>query len=156
LQLHAIDAAEGERIRSKSAGVDDVWADDYPFEGDVRAIGGFLRAWAVQGDQRPFGYYQISRRADGVTIGGIGFKGEPVDDSVEIGYGLAPSGRGQGYAAEAVGAVLGVAAEHGLTRVVADTDLDNVASQITLIRAGFALVRTDDQLHYFAAVLNSN
>jgi RimJ/RimL family protein N-acetyltransferase len=153
LQLHAIDVAEGERIVARSAGPADAWADDFPFEGDVGAVGGFLRVTDTHGDQRPFGYYRITRMADGLAIGGLGFKGQPDDGCVEIGYGLAPSARGHGYAAEAVIALLTVASDHGLVRVIADTTLDNVASQRTLIRAGFRLVGTDAELHYYEVVL---
>ena len=52
------------------------------------------------------GYYRITRLADGRAVGGIGFKGQPDGGCVEIGYGLAPSARGHGYAAEAVVALL--------------------------------------------------
>jgi RimJ/RimL family protein N-acetyltransferase len=90
LQLHAIDVAEAERIAARSAGPADTWADDFPFEGDVGVVGGFLRATATHGEQRPFGYYRITRLADGRAIGGIGFKGQPDRGGVEIGYGLAP------------------------------------------------------------------
>ena len=116
--------------------------------------GGFLRATAAHGEQRPFGYYRITRLADGRAIGGIGFKGQPDRGCVEIGYGLAPSARGHGYAAEAVIALLTVAADHGLSRVIADTTLDNIASQRTLIRAGFRLVSTDAELHHYEVLLN--
>src|SRR5580692_11174334 len=102
LQLHAIDVAEAERIVARNAGPDDIWAEDFPFEGDLRAVGGFLRASTERGEQRPFGYYRITRLADGRAIGGGGFKGRPQGGRVEIGYGLAPSARGNGYAAEAV------------------------------------------------------
>jgi RimJ/RimL family protein N-acetyltransferase len=149
LELHAIDVAEGERIAARSAGPGDAWADDFPFEGDVRAVGGFLRATAERGEQRPFGYYRITRLADGLAIGGIGFKGQPVHGCGEIGYGLAQSARGHGYAAEAVVALLEIAADHGLSKVIADTTVDNIASQRTLIRAGFRLVASDDKLHYY-------
>ena len=154
LQLHPIDVAEGERIVARSAGPDDSWASDFPFEGDVGAVGGFLRATATSGEQRPFGFYRITRQADGRAIGGIGFKGQPVDGCVEIGYGLAPSARGDGYAAEAVVAVLALAAEHGLSRVIADTTLDNIASQRTLIRAGFRLLGADDELQQYEVLLD--
>ena len=155
LQLHPIDVAEGERIVARRAGSADVWADDFPFEGDVAAVGGFLRATAAHGEQRPFGYYRITRLTDGRAVGGVGFKGRPAGRCVEIGYGLVPSGRGQGYAAEAVAALLAVAAGHGLSRVVADTTLDNVASQRTLVRAGFRIVGTDDQLCHYEAILDA-
>jgi RimJ/RimL family protein N-acetyltransferase len=155
LQLHPIDVAEGERIVARSAAPGDVWADDFPFEGDVGAVRGFLRATAAHGEQRPFGYYRITRLADGRAVGGVGFKGRPTGGCVEIGYGLVPSARGRGYAAEAVAVLLAVAASHGLSRVIADTTLDNVASQRTLVRAGFRLVGTDDQLHHYEALLDA-
>jgi RimJ/RimL family protein N-acetyltransferase len=154
LELHPIDVAEAERIVARSAGSSDAWADDFPFEGDVGAVGAFLRATATHGEQRPFGYYRITRLADGRAVGGIGFKGQPEGGCVEIGYGLAPSARGHGFAAEAVLALLEVAADRGLSKVVADTTADNVASQRTLVRAGFGLVGTDGELCYYEAVLD--
>ena len=117
-------------------------------------MGGFLRATARGGEQRPFGYYRITRLANGRAVGGIGFKGQPEGGCVEIGYGLAPSARGHGYAAEAVVALLAMAADHGLSKVVADTTLDNIASQRTLIRAGFRLVATNGELHHYEALLD--
>jgi len=153
LQLHAIDVAEAERIVARSAGPADAWADDFPFEGDVGAVGALLRATASQGEQRPFGYYRITRLADGRAVGGIGFKGQPDHGCVEIGYGLAPSARGHGYAAEAVIALLAIAADHGLSRVIANTTLDNIASQRTLVRARFRLVSTDAESHHYEVLL---
>jgi RimJ/RimL family protein N-acetyltransferase len=155
LQLHAIDVAQAERIVARSPGPDDSWSDDFPFEGDVGAVGAFLRATAAHGEQRPFGYYRITRLSDGRAVGGLGFKGQPGGGCVEIGYGLVPSARGHGYAAEAVIALLTVAADHGLSRVIADTTLDNIASQRTLARAGFRLVSSDAELHHYEVVLPS-
>jgi RimJ/RimL family protein N-acetyltransferase len=113
----------------------------------------FLRSTATHGEQRPFGYYRITRLADGRAIGGLGFKGEPVGGCVEIGYGLAPSARGHGYAAEAVIALMTLAAGHGLSRVIAETALDNIASQRTLVRAGFRPVSNDAELHRYELLL---
>jgi RimJ/RimL family protein N-acetyltransferase len=73
---------------------------------------------------------------------------------VKIGYGVAPSARGHGYAAEAVLALVAIAAERGLVKVMADTTLDNIASQRTLVRAGFRLVGSDDGFHYYEAILD--
>lgn len=149
LLLHAIDVAEGERIVARSAGPVDAWADDFPFEGDVGAVGGFLRATAALRELGPFGYYRITRLSDGRAVGGTGFKGQPVGGCVEIGYGLVPSARGHSYAAEAVTALLSVAANQGLSKVIAETTMDNIASQRTLIRAGLRLVSTDAELHHY-------
>jgi RimJ/RimL family protein N-acetyltransferase len=153
LQLHAIDATEAERIVARSPGPGDRWTDDFPFEGDVGAARAFLRATTAFGDQRPFGYYRITRLSDGRAVGGIGFKGQPDGGCVEIGYGLSPSARGHGFAAEAVIALIDIAADQGLSRVVADTTPDNTASKRTLVRAGFHLIGTDADLHHYEMLL---
>ncbi len=155
LRLHAIDTAEGERIVARRAGAGDAWADDYPFDGDVMGVTAFLATTAAHGDQRPFGHYRITRTADGRAVGGIGFKRQPDHGCVEIGYGLAPSARGRGYAAEALAALLNVAAEHGMSRVVADTTEDNVASQRTLERAGFRRIGAGDGLCRYEVLLDA-
>lgn len=53
------------------------------------------------------------------------------------GYGLATSARGHGYGGEAPTAPLTVAANHGVATFLADTTVENVASQRTLANAGF-------------------
>lgn len=151
LDLHAVDEMEAVRIRDRAPQQGDMWAADYPFDGDLAAIGSFLRAAGQSGEQRPFGYYQIRVRSDGLAVGGVGFKGPPTDDVVEIGYGLVPSARGHGYAAEAVGRVMQIAATAGVKTIRADTELDNVASRRTLEQAGFHQVSTDSELYYYEA-----
>lgn len=153
LTLHAIDTAEGERIVARQPGAGDIWAADFPFDGDINGVRAFLGAAAAEGSRGPFGHYRITRRADGQAIGGIGFKGRPEGGRVEVGYGLAPSARGWGYAAEALAALLHVAAAHGVSKVVADTDVDNVASQRTLERAGFRPSGADGDLRAYEVLL---
>lgn len=150
LVLHAIDESEARRICARAPGPKDKWAADYPFAGDLTAVGGFLRATEQHGEQRPFGYYQICRVHDGLAIGGVGFKGHPRGESVEVGYGLAPSARGHGYAAEALTVLIAVAANHGVATVLADTADDNVASQRTLGSAGFTVVGAEADLQHYA------
>lgn len=152
LSLHAIDTAEGERIVARRAAGEDCWAEDFPFDGDVIGVTAFLRATVANGDQRPFGFYRITRTTDGKAIGGIGFKGRPTDGCAEVGYGLAPSARGNGYAAEALSALLKLAAEHGVSRVIADTDKGNIASQRTLLRAGFRQTGSEGDLYLYEAL----
>ena len=151
LSLHAIDELEARRIHDRAPHSGDAWAADYPFEGDLAAIGSFLCATEQSGEQRPFGYYQIRRQSDGLAIGGVGFKGPPNGGVVEIGYGLVPSARGHGYATEALGTLVQIAAGLGVTTIRADTDLDNVASQRTLEHAGFYQVEADCELFYYEA-----
>lgn len=156
LVLHPVDIAEAERITAGTVGDDDLWAPDFPTPGDIMSVSAYLRRTAEHGEQRPFGFYRISRATDGQAIGGIGFKGSPERGSVEIGYGLAPSVRGNGYAAEAVAALLTVATRHGLDRVVATTDRANIASQKTLERAGFTRRRDEADLYSYEAVLGDD
>ena len=125
----------------------------FSFRGRCRRRGGFPSRHRRAGEQRPFGYYRITRLSDRRAVGGIGFKGRPDGGCVEIGYGLVPSARGHCYGAEAVTALLTVAADHGLFRVTADTTVENVASQRTLIRAGFRLVSTDAGLQHYEVLL---
>jgi RimJ/RimL family protein N-acetyltransferase len=154
LSLHAIDELEARRIRDRAPRSGDAWAADYPFDGDLAAIGSFLHATELHGEQRPFGYYQIRRQSDRLAIGGVGFKGAPDGGVVEIGYGLVPSARGHGYATEALGTLVQIAAGLGVTTIRADTDPDNVASQRTLEHAGFHQIEADSELYYYEAQIS--
>jgi RimJ/RimL family protein N-acetyltransferase len=147
LVLHPVDRREAQRIRDRQPAPDDAWAHDYPFDGDVTALTALLEATEDGRDPRPFGYYQI--RVDNRAVGGIGFFGPPVARTVEIGYGLAVSARGHGYAAEALVALVGRAAELGVRTVRARTETDNVASRRTLERAGFSEERIEDGTRHF-------
>ncbi len=75
---------------------------------------------------------------DGTHVGDLSFKGFNKDGSVEIGYGTLDAYQGQGYAAEAVAAAVNWAlAQPGVTRVEAETEPDNRASQRVLEKCGF-------------------
>lgn len=151
LELHAVDEVEALRIRDCTRQQGDVWAADYPFDGDLAAIGSFLHVTKISGDQRPFGYYQIRIHPEGLTVGSVGFRGLPAEGVAEIGYGLVPSARGHGYAAEALGQLMQIAAAAGVTTISANTDLNNDASRRTLENAGFHQVGADAELYYFEA-----
>ena len=134
------------------------WAVDYPTDGDVllAQLGLLGRAPAPTG-AAPWGPLQIRERVTGIAIGGAGFKGPPDGDGcVEVGYGLAPSAQGKGYASEAVRALCemalasrepdrdGLAVPPGPTAVIAETHPGNVASERVLERCGFVVTsRTD-------------
>jgi GNAT superfamily N-acetyltransferase len=84
----------------------------------------------------------VVRRADGRIIGDIGTHGPPDSEgSVEIGYALAPSARGQGVGTAAVAALIRrLAAVPGIRRLTAVTSADNTASRRLLERQGFHLI----------------
>ncbi|MFF8376363.1 GNAT family N-acetyltransferase [Streptomyces sp. NPDC015661] len=148
LVLHPLSQGEAERIVARESGDRDLWGEGYPGDGDVRAATGFLRGLAERGDPGAFRLYEI--RLDGVSVGGIGFHGPPDDLGVAtIGYGLSPSVRGNGYASEALRAVLEIARVAGAAGVKGDADLDNPASHRVMEAAGMACVAEDEQLRHF-------
>jgi RimJ/RimL family protein N-acetyltransferase len=111
-------------------------APDYPAEGDL------ILASLIAAGQWPAGEWgplQIRRLDDGLAIGGVGCKGEPdAAGRVEIGYGIAQSARGCGYATEAVLGLLAWLRDRNVREVIAECDEDNEASIAVLRRCGFA------------------
>ena len=78
------------------------------------------------------------KAAQGIVIGDLSFKGLEPDGMTELGYGLRKGFCGQGYMTEAVRAITDWALRQtGVTRVEAETDPGNGASQRVLARAGF-------------------
>ena len=75
---------------------------------------------------------------DGTHIGDLCFKGLDENGVMEIGYGILEEYQGQGYAAEAVdAAVCWAMLQPGVSRVEAETEPDNLASQRVLEKCGF-------------------
>ena len=93
----------------------------------------------------PFTCYRIDCRRDHAAIGTIGFHGPPdFQRQVTIGYGLVQHSWGNGYATEAVRALIELCRAHpGVRSLAADTGHDNHASQRVLTKSGFRLVRQD-------------
>ena len=83
--------------------------------------------------------WYIETKERGTVVGDLSFKGLSPDGAAEIGYGLREGFCGNGYMTEAVKAACAWALhQNGVTRVEAETDPDNAASQRVLARAGFA------------------
>ena len=77
---------------------------------------------------------------NGTHIGELCFKGLSADGIAEIGYGISKEYQNNGYATEAVKAVLEWAFAHPeIAAVEAETDSDNTASKRVLEKCGFAL-----------------
>lgn len=108
---------------------------------DIRGrIGGIFGSTSLEGENGgiPMG---IFRRADGVLVGDLVlFHLDRVNGNVEIGWVIRPDLSGQGYATEAVRALLGAAFEIlGVRRVVARIDAENQASVRLAERVGMRL-----------------
>ncbi len=78
------------------------------------------------------------------VVGLCSYKDAPTADGcVEIGYGIAPARRRRGHATGAVSALLGAArTDPDVRTVLAETVVDNVASQRVLIKNGFRRIGT--------------
>ena len=80
----------------------------------------------------------IIELSDGTHIGDFCFKGLDSNGVAEIGYGILEEYQGQGYATEAVKAVLRWAFQTpNVTAIEAETDADNAASKRVLEKCGF-------------------
>ncbi|MEV0172871.1 GNAT family N-acetyltransferase [Streptomyces sp. NPDC050803] len=123
------------------------WVEGGPYEGTRDASGMLLKAYEAGVHRAEFGVFALVRREDGKAVGGLGFHGAPDEDGrVEIGYDLAESARGNGYATEA----LNVLAEYALARddvrtLLATIDHDNLPSQAVVTRAGFVRATVEEE-----------
>lgn len=71
-------------------------------------------------------------------VGHLSFKGLEKDGILEIGYGTLENYEGKGYMTEAVTAVTKWAVcQKGVTRIEAETEENNIASQRVLEKSGF-------------------
>lgn len=83
-------------------------------------------------------YFILRNDRERVAIGNGGFKGEPVDGTVEIGYSILPRYQRRGFAGESIRALLERAFSHdAVRRVVAQTFPELNASQALLRKLGF-------------------
>jgi RimJ/RimL family protein N-acetyltransferase len=127
------------------------WASGYPLASSLLRAEMTLAAAAQKRPLGVFGTYQVIRRADGYVIGDVGFMGPPdATGAVSVDCGIAEDARGQGYATEALAALLEWArGQQGLTCVLADTTRSNLASQRLLERVGLHRVGEDGELLYY-------
>lgn len=86
------------------------------------------------------------RSEPGTIAGDFCFKGLGADGMIEIGYGLREGFCKNGYMTEALKAVCGWALlQNGVSRIEAETESSNAASQRVLERSGFIPTGTDGE-----------
>lgn len=119
-------------------------ASDWCAEGDLAALR--LADLMADPDYAPWSVRALVLRDSGDMVGHAGFHTRPAPDylapyardGVEIGYAVYPPFRRQGYAREALQAMLRWAhVEHGVPRFIASVKPDNVASCALLAATGF-------------------
>ncbi|SEO28438.1 GNAT family N-acetyltransferase [Actinacidiphila rubida] len=124
-----------------------VWIDGVPGDGTSRAASMTVAAAKAGVYQPGWGLFAVIRTEDGVAVGGTGFHGPPDHGSVEIGYDLSESARGEGWATDAARALSEWAlAQPEVMVVLATTEPENVASQAVLERVGFTRVADRGEL----------
>ncbi|WP_370151536.1 GNAT family N-acetyltransferase [Streptacidiphilus sp. EB129] len=137
VELREILPAEAENLAAGGSGGIG-WVPDGPYRGTRDACTGMTRAVQAGGYEPAWGVFAIIRLEDGAAVGGIGFHGPPSDGVAEIGYDLAASARGNGYATEAARLLVARAlARPGVSHLIAHTEPGNTASQAVLTRVGF-------------------
>ncbi len=114
-----------------------------PFDRQTRTLAQTRRLIAAMA-RRPVsdaaGWQQFAVRArdDGRFLGDIGVNFDtPRNRQAEIGFAFAPEARGQGFATEAVGAMVEQLFARGRHRLIALTDMRNIATQRLLERLHF-------------------
>lgn len=121
------------------------WVDGGPFEGTRRASGMVLKAYEAGAHRPEWGVYVLVRREDGRAVGAMGFHGPPDEHGrAEVGYDLAETARGNGYATEALRALSAWAlARDDVRQLIATIARDNLPSQRVVTRAGFVPMGED-------------
>jgi ribosomal-protein-alanine N-acetyltransferase len=136
----------GARVGAARLGAEPVggarpsWHPEYPLPDSIDAIAMLFashRAMLGAVNESP-AWWIHQMIVDGVVVGDIGFHGPPGPElAVEIGYSVVPAWRGRGVASRACSLILQQAWQDGAATVIAETDADNVASQVVLLRNGF-------------------
>jgi RimJ/RimL family protein N-acetyltransferase len=137
LLLRRPEAADAEAIFTGYASDRDALRYmSWPAHESLAATRAFLAFSDAEWEKWPAGPYVIFSRAHGRLLGGTGFAFESPTSAV-TGYVLARDAWGKGFATEALRAVVGVAADLGVTRLTAICHAVHRASQRVLEKAGF-------------------
>ena len=146
--------SDPSRVRLREVTADDIervdaWDADPHLKGEFNDFGEpphsireAVEAGKVNGDDH--GMLIVERVDDGTPIGTVSWRAvhygpPPASRAWQIGIALVPEGRGQGFGAEAQRLVADhLFATTDAFRVEASTDVDNVAEQRALERAGYA------------------
>ena len=117
------------------------------------AVDWLIRQFDLQMTPRTNAFvFGVADKATGRLIGHVGLS--PLFNGVEIGFGIATSVQGRGYAAEAVSRACAWGFEQfSISAILGVTDEENVASQRVLRRCGFR--RKEEKVMSFQGVERS-
>ncbi|WNB93993.1 GNAT family N-acetyltransferase [Bacillus sp. NEB1478] len=118
--------------------------DDYEIHGFIKK---YLENLKEDASLLGWGVWFVIEKESGMIIGDIGFKGKPVDHTVEVGYGIIPSAQNKGYATESVHRIIEWALDHQeVHNVVAECLDDNTASIKVLEKLKMNKTRQDGNM----------
>jgi [ribosomal protein S5]-alanine N-acetyltransferase len=113
-------------------------AVDYPAQFSLEVMD--LIAGVRAAEVAQFGSFFLIRKADTTIIGEIGSSLDPTTNSTQVGYSVVESCWGQGYATEALRALLAALLTRiDVHRVIAETMVDHKASRRVMEKAGMRL-----------------
>jgi [ribosomal protein S5]-alanine N-acetyltransferase len=138
LRLIAPTAADADAILGRYAG--DVEVTRYvgwPRHQSIADTRSFLAFSAAEWERWPAGPYLIRARSDGRLLGSTGLTFEGTDEAI-TGYVLARDAWGNGYATEALHAMVDLVRRLGLARICAFCHPDHRPSWRILEKCGFA------------------
>lgn len=145
-----VEQATAAHLRALLAG-----PDEFTRDFGLRVVDGYVESdaaiersltWVRDGLDPMWGSHLFIHRPDAAVIGLGGFKGAPVNDTVEIGYGIAPVYRRQGHATTAARVLVERARERGVRHVIAHTLAQPNTSNRLLARLGFVHVADVDDV----------
>lgn len=110
----------------------------WPTHRSIEDTRGFLQFCDAQWSESPAGGYLIIRTADNLLLGGTGLEFE-TSTRAETGYVLAQDAWGQGYATEALAAMVNLARSLGVLALSAGVHPEHGASIRVLEKGGFGL-----------------
>lgn len=153
LLLHPTDVAEAERIVARERGPEDSWAPDFPFGGEFIGVTAFPGPRPQTATNAPSATTGSPEPLTGKRSAASDSRASPTLAASRLDTGSCHPLGGNGFAAEAARALVALARRHGLSRIVAHTDEDSIASQRTLERAGFRQTGTNGTLYLYAIAL---
>lgn len=113
------------------------WAPDYPQPTDLDAARHLFESGLLHHDDGGrFGVWLVVERQTGSVIGTIGFDGPPQDGVLQVFYGVVPSRRGNGMAAEALQCLTRFASRQPEVQSI-EAYAQSEASVAVLLKAGF-------------------
>lgn len=126
-------------------------ASGWPLRESAEVMPMFANIIEQQGFVSGFEFWLIAHKQQGIIIGDAGFSSLPdKSGAVEVGYSIVENHRRNGYATEALHALMGwVFTQPAVRKIIARCDPLNKASVKTLTKAGFSLGSHDEQfLHW--------